>query len=320
MVGAESYEIQLLPPTKVDKALWDKIVLQSTNGSFFAAYDYLQQMAPAWQGLVIGAYEAVLPLIYKTKYGIRYLTTLPFVRQLGLIGQLPVQMQTHAGYAAIFEKIHDFARYGDISFNHSNQAALSDAGLGQAIKELPNFELNLNKPYGHLAGGYQKSLQGKIRRLEKKAALEWQPADSHDVINAYQDLLAKKAGLDLKVDFKRLHLLVDDDFGNAHFTAYQVKEKDSKGQALLYGIYGKDKYRVYKFMTAASPAGRKQQAGVFALDKLIAMHAGTDYKLDFMGSGLMGVRSFIESFGAINQPYFLYHYNHLPWPISLAKK
>lgn len=319
MVSTVSFEIQILPPAKIDKVLWDQIVLQSENGSFFAAYDYLQQMAPAWSGLVIGAYEAVLPLVYKTKYGIRYLTTLPFVRQLGLVGQLPIQMQTRAGYGAIFEKIHQYVNFGDISFNHANLAVVSGAGVLDAIKELPNFELDLNMPYSHLVGGYQKSLRGKLRRLEKKVALKWQPADPHNVINAYQVLISQKTKLDLKADFKRLHFLIDEPFGKTHFTAYQVNGEAAENP-LLYGIYGKDKYRIYKFMTATSPVGKKQQAGVFALDKLIAIHAETTLKLDFMGSALRGVRDFIESFGAVNQPYFLYHFNHLPWPLKLIKK
>jgi len=320
MVRTTSFEIQILPPSELDKAKWDHTVFESANGRFFAAYDYLQHMAPDWNGLVIGDYEAVLPLIYNTKYRIRYLAALPFVRQLGMIGRLPQQMQTAAATKAIFEIIHDFAKYGDICFNELNEDLLGGAGLVGTTQALPNYELNLNKGLSILTGGYQKSLQGKLRRLQKEAALQWLAADPHEVIGAYQQMLSVKTELDLKADFKKLHHLVEQPFGKAHFSAYQVRKKSSHHPVLLQGIYGKDKHRVYKFMTVISPEGRKEQAGIFALNELIARYVSRDYKLDFMGSGLPGVRSFIESFGALNKPYFLYHFNHLPWPLRLVKK
>jgi hypothetical protein len=41
---------------------------------------------------------------------------------------------------------------------------------------------------------------------------------------------------------------------------------------------------------------------------------------DFEGSDLQGVQKFYEKFGAINQPYFHWHYNLLPKPIKWLKK
>jgi hypothetical protein len=41
--------------------------------------------------------------------------------------------------------------------------------------------------------------------------------------------------------------------------------------------------------------------------------------LDFEGSDHPGIAHFYENFGSINQPYFFYRHNRLPWPLRLLK-
>ncbi len=73
-------------------------------------------------------------------------------------------------------------------------------------------------------------------------------------------------------------------------------------------------------MNTTTQKGRDEEANHFLLDKVIKEFAGQPLLFDFEGSDLPGVREFYEKFGAINQPYFHYHYNGLSWPLRLLKR
>lgn len=308
MVSLCSTDIAILPAIKLDKAKWDHCVFSDPHGSFFAAHDYLSYMAPGWGGLVLNDYQAVLPIIYNSKFGIKYMTGLPFVKQLGLMGDWQPSHKE-----AVFNTIHRFAKYGDICFNQNNGALVDRSACAQ-----PNYELDLNQGYVDIYNGYHKTLRKRLRRISQDQNLCVVSADGREVISRYQGFLAKKTPLDLREDFKRLAALLQTPFGAAHFTPYKVMTQNK--EEVFFGLYGKDVFRIYKFMTAVTQEGRNANASAFALDHLIGQYAGTGRIFDFMGSALPGVRSFIESFGADMRPYYLYHYNHLPWPLKLFKR
>jgi len=329
----------------MDADKWNHTVLSSRDGTLFACHEYLDQMTSGWSGLVIGDYEMVLPLTDQSKWGIKYLSAIPFVRQLGLIGDGPGpaavclknQADSAALYRDIFKAIHRFARYGDICFNHHNAVVFEGSGrdsrmrpsfsgtqlnqgmYGGEVSPVPNYEIHLQQGYERIFADFHRPVKKKLTRIKKEGILKYSLMNAQDVLADYRALLQEKSGLKLESAFQQLKRLLPTEFGRHHFTGYQIQDSSSQ-QVLLTGIYGKDQWRIYKFMTAVTPAGRKQHASVFALDHLLATYAGEDLVFDFMGSRLPGVRTFIQSFGAVNHPCYLYHFNRLPWPLRLLKK
>jgi len=323
-------DIRIISSGDIDKDKWNHRVRTSKGGSLFAFYEYLQQMTPGWRGLVVGDYRAVMPLIIRSKYGIRYVCAPAFVRQLGLMGdplalELPDQKRRDAFCKEIFNNLHRFIRYGDICFNHHNGDFFPDATMqkqslnGGTLKAAPNYEIDLEQGYDKIMAGYHRTVKSRLSRIKKQALLRVSPLEARQAVTAYAELLKDKEDIQLPTDFKRCLQLLETAFGKAHFKGYQVQRSDSK-EVLLRGIYAKDDSRIYIFMTAATPEGRKQQATVFALDYLMETYGGQPLIFDFMGSALSGVQTFIESFGAVNRPYYLYHFNHLPWPLQRLKK
>jgi len=308
MVGISQTHIQILPASRLDPGCWDTCVFAGGNGTLFATYAYLSQMADDWSGLVVGDYQAVLPLTYKSKFGIRYLATLPFVKQLGLLGNWCLTQR-----GAVLKAIGGFARYGDISFNYANAPMIAEKAEAR-----PNYIIDLQQDYETIAAAYHKTLHKRLRKIHTEQRLLLCTADSLQVAGRYQDFLAAKTTLVLQKDFNRLTQLLQTVFGKEHFIPYSVK--DQSGQELLFGLYAKDRHRIYNFMTAVTPEGRKQHASAFAVDQLVRQYGGTAKSFDFMGSAIPGVQDFIKSFGAVSQPYYLYHFNRLAWPLKLLKR
>ena len=68
----------------IDKKKWDYCINNAENGLIYAQSFFLDTMADNWDGIVIGDYEAVMPLTWKSKWGIRYLYQPAFLQQGGI--------------------------------------------------------------------------------------------------------------------------------------------------------------------------------------------------------------------------------------------
>jgi len=66
-------KLSYLPYKQIDKVKWDACIRHSMNRLIYAESVYLDHMAVNWDAIVLNDYEAVMPLPWKKKLGIRYL-------------------------------------------------------------------------------------------------------------------------------------------------------------------------------------------------------------------------------------------------------
>src|SRR3954449_9121354 len=79
-------QFNIIPSHEIDAAKWDKCIINSKANRIYARHMYLQHMADNWSGLIMNDYAAVMPIIWRRKWGIRYVYNAPFIQQLGLFG------------------------------------------------------------------------------------------------------------------------------------------------------------------------------------------------------------------------------------------
>jgi hypothetical protein len=106
-------------------------------------------------------------------------------------------------------------------------------------------------------------------------------------------------------------------------SSYQVvcrEAVDANNNTMSIALLLCDGRRLYNLMDTTTNGGRKAQANHFLIDSIIKEFAESKLLLDFEGSDLAGVKTFYESFGARNQPYYSIRYNNLAWPLRLFKK
>jgi len=68
-----------------------------------------------------------------------------------------------------------------------------------------------------------------------------------------------------------------------------------------------------------TPDSREKRLGYHIVNELIKQSAGTRTILDFAGSSIPSISSFMESFGSINVPFYRIYRNRLPWPVRMFK-
>lgn len=300
--------IQRLPALQIDAAKWNHCVQQHSNGLLYATTTYLNALCPDWEGLIMNDYEAILALPIKKKWGIRYAYTPPFIQQLGIIGNTDA-----VDTADLLKMIKETVAYADMHFNFSNASLLQDI----PVTSRTNLVISLDQPLVQIQAQYSNDLKENIRKATSQA-LVYTHAGLHEAIDHFQDQYAARIKQIHSSDYDIFLRLCEQLQTTGQCLVRAVTNADQ--ELLAIALLLKDERRIYNLMNTTLPAGRDKEANHFLLDNIIREFAGQSLLFDLEGSEIPGVKKFYASFGAVNQPYFHYHYNGLPWPIRLLKR
>ncbi len=257
---------------------------------------------------MLGDYEAVMPVPWRKKYGLRYTYDVPFIQQLGWFGKEEKE------YAEMFKPaLFSFVKYGSYSFNAGNNHYNSGAA------ENNNFIINLSTSYQTVYANYSGDVVNNLKK-SIKFNLSYQPCNCQDAISLYVK--------EYKSRFKNTG---DNDYNNFAALCKILQQKqmviakmvvdENTGVVLSAALLLKDEHRLYNVMNTTIEMGRTQSANYFLLDNIFKEFAGTGLVFDFEGSDIEGIKLFYQKWGAINQPYQrLEKFNHLPFPLSMLKR
>ncbi len=302
------YAIEIKPSHGIDKGKWNACLQASDNNIIYAQYDYLKLMTDNWAGIIVNDYEAVMPLPFRSKMGIRYCYNVPFIQQLGLFGKYDKELLT-----AVINKATSYIRYGDLFLNGGNEVLKSIAAQAKA-----NYVLPLSSSYQNIFNGYSRHLQTKLKGTRNKGLLFFISDYNANSIDIFQQLYANRLPQIRKEDYERLNSLAEHLFQKEQCFTATVCSSEMK--VVATALFFTDDRRIYNILPSTTPEGRKLNAMHYLLDNVIQKYAETQFSLDFEGSDVEGIRAFYQSFGAVNQPYYHYHYNRLPFLLRLLKK
>ncbi|HEX6914527.1 MAG TPA: GNAT family N-acetyltransferase, partial [Chitinophagaceae bacterium] len=300
--------LQILNASQIDKAKWDERVNSAENGLIYSTAAYLDHICEHWVGIIAGDYEGVMALSWRRKFGIRYLYQPAFVQQLGWIGNNDIDA------AELVSRVYAFSSYGDLLLNFRNDTL---AALLQADRRL-NYILDLEPGYNSIEQLYSSDLRANLR---KAAGLDLEYADggnSGAAIAVFREFYGHRMPHVSASDYEKFAGLCR--VLSHRDQCLTRKVVNQAGELLAIALFLKDRHRIYNLMNTTTPAGRAAEANHFLLDNVIREFAGTKLIFDFEGSDIPGVQRFYKSFGPVEQPYFIAHYNRLPKLIRLLKR
>lgn len=290
----------------IDVAKWDDCIKSSPNGLVYAYSFYLDHMSKHWDALVYGDYEAVMPLTWNRKCGIKYLYQPPFTQQLGIFGKNSSNKEL---VELFISHLHRHFKFAEIFFNYGNYHRI--------FQSRPNYILPLNNNYDRIREGYKNVLEKNLKRASH-TGLNYKPMDDPKMI----------IGLYKTVYGRRFSHVTNTDYIQFEKNCSYLQKKDA---LILRGAYNEDnapqacvlllrnKNRMHLVQSVTLPLTKTLQPNHFLLDNLIKEFSGGDLILDFEGSSIKGVAEFYQTFGAVQEPYFFYRYNELPWPLRMFK-
>ncbi|WP_205513168.1 hypothetical protein [Longitalea arenae] len=299
-------KIQYLQRHQLDTGKWDRCIIRAANGLIYAHTFFLDTMATHWDALVLGDYEAVMPLPWRKKGGIKYLYKPAFIQQLGIFTDLPLTVEL---MNLFLELLPLHFKYAAVFLNHAHP-----------VVDLPkhsNFILPLQAPYELLRKNYKTDLLKNLKRCERFQLFYSAEGDYSQTLLSFKALYGERLQHITDADYDRLGKV----FAYLHKQGrLLVRTVSANGKLLSSAVLLQDAKRLYLMASVTGAEGRSAGANHFLIDALIREFAGTALILDFEGSDQPGIAHFYKNFGSIDQPYFFYTYNRLPWPLRLFKK
>lgn len=293
---------------EIDREQWNNCIRNSPGVKPYAYSWYLDIMAPGWEALIDDDYDSVFPVPGFSRFGIKYIATPVFLQQLGAFSPDKPSSQTIIEF---LEFLPDFYKLIDLCIG---QELISD---GFKLTERANFELDMSKPYEKLWERFSPHCKRNIETSSKKSpelVTDITPDELIDLFLLNKGNVIK--GIKTR-DYQRLNNLMDFCLKNKKGRIIGVRAARKK---LIFGIFLVETHGNKTMLFVVNThQSREKRIGYFAVNELIKNHASTRTILDFAGSSIPGIASFMESFGSINIPYYRIYRNRLFWPVRIMK-
>lgn len=296
---------------QIDKQKWDACINRSSNRLIYAKSFYLDAMAANWDALVLNDYEAVMPLTWKKKWGIRYLYQPPFMQQGGIFFIAPL---SNSLLQAFTDKAFSLFKFAEITLNYMNDAGEIKNGL---VSMRNNFLLPLQSSYEEIYSSFEAVTKKNIKRSRNRE-LQYQYSPHYiPVLKLYKKLYAE-----------RLPFFTQNDYPNFSLVCKKLSEqnnliirtvRDSKDTLMAACILLIDSSRIYNIISCITNEGKIAQANYFLYDQLIKEFSKSKYILDFEGSDVKGIAEFYCRFPVKNEMYPFIKINNLHPFLKLFK-
>jgi hypothetical protein len=304
--------IKYLRYSEIDKSKWDACVINATNTLIYAHSFYLDNCAnKQWDAIVLDDYEAVMPLIYRSKFGIKYLFQPAFLQQSGIFFK---HEANHELMIPFLDLAMTYFKFAEFNLNYANKR-IEKKAVELSLKN--NFILNLSYDYESTVANYKSNFIKNIKRAQKQAFI-YEPTNEYEkVVDLYKELYQKRTASVKNEDYNALKANCKELLLNNNLIVRQVL---LNGKVFAAVILLKDSHRLYNVASCVTEEGKKCRANYFLYDKLIEEFSQSSLVLDFEGSDIPGIADFYKSMGPVNQPYFFLKYNELPKLIKQFKK
>ena len=290
--------IKYLKQAEIDKSKWDNCVGNAINCMIYGMSWYLDEVCENWDGLVLGNYQAVMPLPWKSKLGIKYIYHPFFAQQLGVFFTKDNSAITNDFLAAIPLK---FLKY-ELSLNSMNTC--HDIPLRPQI----NYVLSLHKTYDELLASYDRKCRRDVKISKSDPHILHTDISVDDFLSFKQRNMLNKLS---HTHFERIKALLNYLIKNK--MAKIVALNDSENMLLGAAAFVSYRSRIFYLFSASSDVGKKKRVMYRILDSVIEANANKNVYLDFEGSMIEGVAQFFKGFGPVSETYNRVQKSRIPF-------
>jgi hypothetical protein len=291
--------MRFLKHNQIDFEKWDNTILNSDYPWVFAQSFYLNSTSPGWHAIVHGNYEAVMPLTWKKKMGIEYLTQPPFTPQLGIFGKGDDNLKTE--------------------FNHfiNSKFSLIDIECNPLFpfigKEKRTFVIENYNP-----SKYNENTRRNINKALKNG-LSVEIASDKEIRTLYENTMRPFLKDHLKIPSAHIKLFNKLLESSAESNSLQTFIVVKAGEVKSLGYFiSNHKHAVYlKGTNSDKNSGSMHLLIDYAIRYFLSN--GVKY-FDFGGGENESLARFYSGFGAFPFIYHTYKFNRLPFPLNMIKK
>ena len=301
-------QIKYLQNKEIDKAKWDACITNAPNVLIYGYSFYLDCMARHWDALVLGDYEAVMPLTWNKKYGFYYMYQPAFTASLGVFGK-NLAREIVADFISMFPTKFKLI---EISLNTGN--IIGDSKPFSLLRS--NYILHLNNSYEELYKTYRDNHKRNIKKAFDLGCKVSKEVSIDEIMKLNEEQLKQVDGTKPEdyPNFKKLY-----EFLKNRGQAKTYAIVDPKNKVLASAVFFFSNNRAYYIMVGNHPDGKTIGASHALIDAFIKDHAGQNLILDFEGSDIRNLAFFYRGFGATEEIYPALKINRLPFYVKWLK-
>jgi hypothetical protein len=304
------HTIRYISNEAIDKAKWDACIERSTNGLIYAYSWYLGHMSKHWDALVLNDYEAVMPLTWNKKMGIRYLYQPHFCASLGIFSTIALNGSVVEEF---LDGIPDRFRFIEIHLNHNNFYQVP----GFPFSTKMNYTLDLSKTYASIYESYRTNLKRNIKKALDYKLICSTNVTIDEIIELASPTLMRNSNLQM-TDWHNFKEVLETAAKKGILELLAVRS--TRNELLASAVFLFSHQRWYYILVGNHPNGKTLGASHYLIDQFIQQHAGEDCLLDFEGSDVRNLAFFYSSYGAKEETYPALRINRLPLFLKWLKK
>jgi lipid II:glycine glycyltransferase (peptidoglycan interpeptide bridge formation enzyme) len=251
---------------------------------------YLDIVANNWDVLVLDDYKAVMPIPWKQKYFIKYVTQPYFCQQLGVFSTERTTLNLQNSF---LKKIP--SKYVKVTQNLNSENLWN-----KNTAKRKNYILSLS---GHYEGIFKNFSRTRKQRVKVgfKNGLIIKDAVLEDLIQIQKDFYSYQ-------DFSSDILLALSNYV-LHNNKGKILGVFKDKKLLGGGLFLKTEQRIIYLFSSFNTAGREYQAASFLINYVIEKNQKNEIIFDFEGGNIPSIGSFFKSFGAKPEIFHQYSRN-----------
>ena len=306
--------IRYLKRQDLDLDAWDECIRSSPAGLLYARSFFLDAVTDGqWDALILGDYDAVMPLTWNKKYGFTYLYQPHFVPVLGVFaGHIPPP-----SLVDFLSAIPSHFRFWDFDCNETNTLpAFTSLPINNVRRK--NYFLPLDRSGQQLRQGYKRLAR---RMLQKAAGLNIdiiRGVEPEEVIEHFHEEYRHRLMHTPEEEYRRITAAARLASTKGHLATYLARAPN--GEVLAFYLVLRDEKFVYSVLGGSTETGKEKGGFYLLTDAVIQDHCNTDRIFRFEGSDLPGIAFFNAQFGSYPVQYSHLVLNKLPFPLNLLKK
>lgn len=300
--------IQYVDHHQIDPTKWDSAILRSPHPLAYGLFEYLNAVCESqWDALIYNDYEAVFPLPFKKKFGIKYLVQPVFCQQLGAFGS-NVNVSTNDFLSAIPKRFFRVRLQLNPYFDQTNEIEsiqTKPAGIIASSGKLTtktNMTIQLSQPLD-----YNKDCKKNLHRLaELPIEYKINAISIRDAIDTYRKAWGKQ-NPEIGDELYQLFANACTEKLSFTVTAHHQKEGDLLGAAIFLITPENTKRSLHYVCAGPTEAGKSIGVMHGIIDFVLNRYQGENMLFDFEGSSIASVASFYKKFGANEEPFFCFN-------------
>lgn len=276
--------ISFIKRANLEVAKYDFCIENSLQSRIYAFSWYLDIVADYWDVLVLNDYEAVMPLPWKQKLGLKYITQPYFCQQLGIFSLSAISQEIQQQF---IKKIPIQFLKVSLVLNSHNEL------IGKQIKK--NLILQLNNNHENLRKNFSKGRKHALKVAEKNK-LDVAETSIQSLIDIQKKLYQYEFSEEKLQKLSKQLLQQQKGIVLGIF----------KDEVLLGGAFFVfSKNRIVYLFSAFTVLGRELQASSYLLNDMLKKYENSHLIFDFEGGNIPNMGKFYRSFGAEEEIYAL---------------